>query len=200
MALRALNGFQLSGHLHGTVAPPAHRYQKSIVDSADGQIFIGDPVALTSAGTVTRLHLQDQLGGIRSDSLHPIGVCTGIFETENGRPLTHRTRKYAATADAFWIDVIDGPDVVWEVSIGISANQTRIGSLAGQQYASANQTAGISGAGITSSAWATVSGVITAPWRIIGIVNLNRDGQTNDHDGRVRVVHNNHVWRKTTED
>ena len=131
MALRALNGFQLSSQRQGTTAPPAHRYQKSTVDSADGQIFIGDPVALTSAGTVTRLHLQDALGGIRSDSLKPLGVCTGIFETESGRPLTHRTRKYAATADAFWIDVIDDPDVIWEVSYGASADQTVHGSLTG---------------------------------------------------------------------
>ena len=200
MVLRALNGFQLSSDLHGTVTPPAHRYQKSTVDSADGQIFIGDPVALTSAGTVTRLHIHNGLGGVRSDSLKPLGVCTGIFETESGRPLTHRTNKYAATADAFWVDVIDGPDVVWEVSRVLSANQTVIGELAGQQYTSANQTGGISGAGITSSAWATVSAEPTAPWRIISIVNLNRDGQTNDREGRVRVIHNNHVWRKTTLD
>ena len=182
MALATRNGFQLSGHVNGTVCPPAHRYQKSVAAGADSIIYIGDPVVLTSAGTVARVH-----GGSADDAVNYIqylGVCTGIFETEAGRPLTHRTRKYAATADAFWLDVIDDPDAIWEASYGISANQTVIGSLAYVNYVSANTAAGISGAGLEADRPTTVA----TPFRIVGIVNLNLDGQTDDKEGRVRVI------------
>ncbi len=191
MVLKTRNGFQLSGHVNGTVAPPAHRYQKSTVDGQDSVIFVGDPIALASAGTVTRLHQNDNVSGTVNSKY--LGVCTGIFETEQGRPLTHRTNKWAATADSFWIDVIDDPDTTWEVSYGLSAAQTDIGSLTYVMYASANQQAGISGAGFGAASAAATA--VAAGFRVIGIQNLNLDGQTNDQDGVVRVIAVNHIFR-----
>jgi hypothetical protein len=124
-----------------------------------------------------------------------LGVCTGIYETEDGRPLTHRTNKYAATADAFWLDVIDDPDAIWEVSYGASANQTIHGAIAGAFYAAPVSAAGISGAGLSSAA-AIASGA--NGFRVIGVVNLQRDGanaSNNDLTGRVRVIAADHIFR-----
>ena len=194
MVLATRNGFQLSGHLHGTVCPPAHRYQKTATQSVDSVIYVGDPVALTSAGVVTRAHANNDAGGGVNNSQNYIGICTGIFETEDGRPLTHRTNKFAASGDAFWIDVIDDPDAIWEASYGLSANQTAIGQLTGIIYETPVTAAGISGAGLASAA----SLVSASPsFRVIGIVNLNLDGQTNDLSGRVRVISNSHLFRTT---
>lgn len=195
MVLAARNGFQLSGHANGTVAPPAHRYQKATTGGADSVIYIGDPVSLTSAGTVVRLHPNDTEGGGQNGSNNYLGVCTGLYETEDGRPLTFRTNKWAATADAFWVDVIDDPDAVWEVSYGSTANQTSMGVLTGVAYDAPVSAAGISGAGV-QSALAIVSGANA--FRVIQIVNLQRDGanaDNNDLSGRVRVIANDHIWR-----
>ncbi len=201
MVLATRNGFQLSGHQNGTVCPPAHRYQKNTgqgVHGVDAVIYVGDPVSLTSAGTVSRAHANDKAGPLINQATNYIGVCTGIYETEAGRPLTHRTRKYAATADAFWIDVIDDPDVVWEASYGLSANQTSIGSLTGILYNTPVSAAGISGAGLASAA--TEASTISVMFRVINVVNLQLDGanaSNNDQTGRVRVIANNHLWRTT---
>ena len=197
MVLATRNGFQLSGHLYGTVAPPAHRYQKTATESVDSQIYVGDPVALTSAGVVTRAHANNQAGGGVNNSQNYIGICTGIFETEDGRPLTHRTNKFAASADAFWIDVIDDPDVIWEASYGSTANQTAIGSLTGIAYDTPVTAAGISGAGLQSALAMTSA---NPSFRVIGVVNLQIDGanaSNNDQLGRVRVVSNSHLFRTT---
>jgi len=126
MVLATRNGFQLSGHLNGTVCPPAHRYQKATDAGQNSVVYVGDPIALTSAGTVARI-VEGSAPGFNTYNRY-LGVCTGIFENEDGRPLTHRVRKYSATADAAWVDVIDDPDAVWEVSYNATANQTRIGS------------------------------------------------------------------------
>jgi hypothetical protein len=198
MVLKTRNGFQLSGHLNGSVCPPAHRYQKSTTANADNVIYVGDPISLTSAGTVSRLHANTSAGGAQNGTFNYLGVCTGIYETEDGRPLTHRTNKYAATADAFWIDVIDDPDAVWEVSYGATANQTVMGSLAGVQYATPVTAAGISGAGLSSAQPAATADATM--FRVIQVVNLDRDGansSNNDQDGRVRVIANNHIFRNT---
>ena len=194
MVLATRNGFQLSGHMNGTVAPPAHRYQKSTDSNEDAVIYVGDPVALTSAGTVLRAHANDAAGGTQNGSDNYIGICTGLFETEAGRPLTHRTLKYAVTADAFWVDVIDDPDVIWEASYGVSANQTRIGSLTGIIYNAAVSAAGISGAGLSSAVAIASTGTVT--FRVIGLVDLRLDGQTNNQEGRVRVVADRHLYRR----
>jgi hypothetical protein len=199
MAIKTRNGFQLSGHLNGNVNPPSHRYQKSTTNNQDSQIFVGDPVILTSAGTLKRI--PDNKGGDTpnwEDNEQYLGVVTGIYETEDGRPLTHRTRKYAATADTFWCDVIDDPDAVWEVSMGESAVQTMIGAICYVEYASANQTAGISGAGVLVTA--TPGTTVATRFRVIDVVNLQRDGanaSNADQDGRVRVVATEHVFRNT---
>lgn len=199
MGLRARDGFQLSGHLNGTVAPPAHRFQKAVDRGQDSVIYVGDPIAITSAGTLARLPTYASAGANLDLGDNYIGVCTGIFENEDGRPLTHRTRKYAATADAFWLDVIDDPDAVWETSFNLSANQTNIGSLAYVAYSSANTAAGISGAGL---AGLSVGSATLQPFRIIGVVNLQRDGanaSNADQSGRVRVIAGNHLYRQTTD-
>ncbi len=196
MVIATRNGFQLSGHLNGTVAPPARRFQKSIVGGADSVIFVGDPISLTSAGTVTRAHINDAAGGGQNGSHNLLGVCVGLFETEAGRPLTHRTNKFAVTADAFWVDVITDPDAVYEVSYGSTANQTSIGVAAGVAYDAAVTAAGISGAGL-QSALALVSS--SPAWRVIEVVNLQLDGanaSNNDQRGRVRVVAANHLYRR----
>ncbi len=196
MVLAARNGFQLSGHLNGTVAPAAHRYQKATDHGQDSVIYIGDPVVLTSAGQVNRVNANSSTAGGRASNHWFLGVCTGIYETEQGRPLTHRTRKYAATADAYWVDVIDDPDAVWEVSYNGSANQTQIGTLAYVAYSSANTAAGISGAGLDYLEPAATA--VSSPFRVVGIVNLNLDGQTNDTTGRVRIISAEHVFRSVT--
>ncbi len=198
MVLASRNGFQLSSSLHGSVALPTQRFQKDSDAGDDGVIYVGDPVSLTSAGTVTRLHVNDLAGGGARGSHNLLGVCTGIFETEDGRPLTQRTNKFAATADAFWIDVIMSPDAVYEVSYGSTANQTAIGSLTGVAYDSPVSAAGISGAGV-QSALAIVSGA--AAWRVISVVNLQRDGanaSNADQLGRVRVIAANHIFRSVS--
>ena len=128
--------------------------------------------------------------------MNTLGVCTGIFETEAGRPLTHRTRKYAATADAFWIDVIDDPDAIYEVSYGSTANQTAIGSISGIAYDAPVSAAGISGAGLQSALAITT---VNASWRVVGIVNRQIDGanaSNADQLGRVRVIAANHMYRR----
>lgn len=193
MAVKTSNGFQLCGHLGGGVHPPSHRYQKSVGGGQDSVVYVGDPVALTSAGTVTRLHANTSTAGGAASNNWFLGVCTGIYEDQSGRPLTSRVRKYSATADAAWIDVIDDPDAVWEVSYTATANQTVLGSLAYVAYVSANTAAGISGAGLNGAHPA--ASTVSTPFKIIGINNLNLDGFTNDQDGRVRVVCTNHVLR-----
>jgi hypothetical protein len=196
MAIKTRNGFQLSGHVNGQVSPASHRYQKSTTQGANSVIYVGDPVALTSAGTVSRYHANTSAGW--PETWNWLGVCTGIFETEDGRPLTHRTNKFAATSDSFWIDVIDDPDAVWEVSYGATANQTVIGSLAYVQYATPVTAAGISGAGLSSAQPAATA--VAAGLRIIGVVNLSRDGanaSNADQDGRVRVIAADHTFRNS---
>ncbi len=198
MVLATRNGFQLSGSLHGSVALPATRFQKSTAQEGDSIIYVGDPISLTSAGTVVRLHVNDIAGGGQNGSNNLLGVCTGIFETEDGRPLTQRTLKHAATADAFWIDVITSPDAVYEVSYGSTANQTAIGSLSGVAYDTPVTAAGISAAGL-QSALAIASAV--GAWRVVGIVNLQRDGanaSNADQLGRVRVIAANHMYRSVS--
>ncbi len=198
MVLASRNGFQLSSSLHGSVALPTQRFQKGTDDGDDGVIFIGDPISLTSAGTVTRLHVNDEAGGGVRGSHNLLGVCTGIFETEDGRPLTQRTNKFAATADAFWIDVIISPDAVYEVSYGSTANQTAIGSLTGVAYDTPVTAAGISGAGVQSALAMTSA---NGAWRVIGVVNLQRDGanaSNADQLGRVRVIAANHIFHSVS--
>ena len=200
MVLAARKGFQLSGSLNGNVALPATRFQKDTGTRGGGDsiIYVGDPISITSAGTVVRLHVNDQVGGGENGSQNLLGVCTGIYETEDGRPLTFRTNKHAATADAFWIDVITSPDAVYEVAYGSTANQTSVGSLAGVAYDTPVTAAGISGAGL-SSALAIASAVGT--WRVIGVHNLQRDGanaSNNDQLGVVRVIAANHIYRSVS--
>ncbi len=200
MVIATRNGFQLSGHLNGTTAPPATRFQKSTDGGQDGIIYVGDPISLTSAGTVLRAHRNDAVDGGRNGSNNPIGVCTGIFETEDGRPLTHRTNKFAVTADAFWIDVITDPDALYEVSFGATANQTAIGAVGGVTYDTAVTAAGISGAGMLSAE--SQASVANTMFRVVSIVNLQRDGanaSNNDQLGRVRVVMANHYWRRLNQ-
>ncbi len=200
MVLAARKGFQLSGSLHGTMALPATRYQKDAGTRGGGDsiIYVGDPVSLTSAGTVVRLHVNDLAGGGENGSNNLLGVCTGIFETEDGRPLTFRTRKYAATADSFWLDVITSPDAIYEVAYGSTANQTAIGTLSGVAYDTPVTAAGISAAGL-QSALAIVSGA--GAWRVVGVTNLQRDGANAanaDQLGMVRVIAANHIYRSVS--
>lgn len=194
MAIKTRNGFQLAGRMGGGNVAHANRYQKSTAHGQDSVIRVGDPVALTSAGTVTRYHANVS-GGFAPTTWNWLGVCTGIFEDQNGRPLTHRTRKYAVTADAFWCDVITDPDAIWEVSYGATANQTVIGSLTYVQYETSGGNVGLSMAGLSSAQPAATA--VAAGLRVLGIQNLDQDGFTNDQDGRVRVVAVDHVFRNS---
>lgn len=193
MAIKPRNGFQLSGRVGGGNVAHANRYQKATTHGVNSVIRVGDPVALTSAGTVTRYHANTSAGW--PATWNWLGVATGIFEDQNGRPLTHRTRKYSVTADAHWIDVITDPDAIFEVSYGATANQTVIGSLAYVQYEGSGGNTGLSQAGLSSGQPAATA--VAAGLRIIGIVNLDQDGFTNDQDGRVRVVAADHIFRNS---
>jgi len=189
----ARNGFKLVGHLNGTVVTNIKRYQANKSGINNARIFVGDPVALGSAGTVSPMWF----GSVQTpEGSQYFGVATGIYENERGRPLTFRTNKFATSANDYWIDVCIDPDAIYEAAYNASANQTVLGSLAYLAYASANTAAGISGAGLKPTPAASAT---EAAFRVIDIKNLNFDAQTNDQNGRVHVIANNHLFRSTTD-
>ena len=195
MAVKIRNGFQLSTRLGGGNVANAQRFQKATNQGENSVIRVGDPIALTSAGTVARYPANFSGATANTRVYNWLGVATGIYEDQNGRPLTHRTVKHSVTADTHWVDVITDPDAVYEVSYGATANQTVIGSLAYVQYETSAGNVGLSRAGLMSSQPAATA--LQAGLRIIDIVNLDQDGFTNDQDGRVKVIAADHVYRNS---
>ena len=189
---KARNGFQLAGHLNGHTAPHTQRFQKSTAGQGDaGRLFVGDPVILASAGTVMRMVNTSGLAAVDTEVF--VGVVTGIFETVEGRPLTHRALKYATTADAFWVDVITDPDAIWEVATGATVTQTDIGTITfvSSDFTAENSAAGISGAGVGAAAATST----TTGFRIIDLIeDEGRTAKTSAAEGKVRLVSVGHAF------
>ena len=130
-----------------------------IASGASGNIFSGDPVKMTSAGTILVAAAGDQL----------LGVFRGCKFTNSSGEIIFSAHwpNGTVTSDAVAF-VVDDPNALFEVESAATGSvvQTVVGNNADIVYASGSTTDGQSGVTISGTTAAT-----TAQLRIVGISN-----------------------------
>ena len=130
-----------------------------IASGASGNIFSGDPVKMTSAGTILVAGAGDQL----------LGVFRGCKFTNSSGEIIFSAHwpNGTVTSDAVAF-VVDDPNALFEVESAATGSvvQTVVGNNADIVYASGSTTDGQSGVTISGTTAAT-----TAQLRIVGISN-----------------------------
>ena len=130
-----------------------------IASGASGNIFSGDPVKMTSAGTILVAGAGDQL----------LGVFRGCkFTNSSGEVIfSAHWPNGTVTSDAVAF-VVDDPNALFEVESAATGSvvQTVVGNNADIVYASGSTTDGQSGVTISGTTAAT-----SAQLRIVGISN-----------------------------
>jgi hypothetical protein len=130
-----------------------------IASGASGNIFSGDPVKMTSAGTILVAGAGDQL----------LGVFRGCKFTNSSGEIIFSAHwpNGTVTSDAVAF-VVDDPNALFEVESAATGSvvQTVVGNNADIVYASGSTTDGQSGVTISGTTAAT-----SAQLRIVGISN-----------------------------
>ena len=130
-----------------------------IASGASGNIFSGDPVKMTNAGTILVAAAGDQL----------LGVFRGCKFTNSSGEVIFSTHwpNGTVTSDAVAF-VVDDPNALFEVESAATGSvvQTVVGNNADIVYASGSTTDGQSGVTISGTTAAT-----SAQLRIVGISN-----------------------------
>ncbi len=130
-----------------------------IASGASGNIFSGDPVKMTSAGTILVAAAGDQL----------LGVFRGCKFTNSSGEIIFSAHwpNGTVTSDAVAF-VVDDPNALFEVESAATGSvvQTVVGNNADIVYASGSTTDGQSGVTISGTTAAT-----SAQLRIVGISN-----------------------------
>ena len=135
-----------------------------IASGASGNIFSGDPVKMTSAGTILVAGAGDQL----------LGVFRGCKFTNSSGEIIFSAHwpNGTVTSDAVAF-VVDDPNALFEVESAATGSvvQTVVGNNADIVYASGSTTDGQSGV--------TISGTTAATYAQLRIVGISNDPENN---------------------
>ena len=161
-----------------------------IASGASGNIFSGDPVKMTSAGTILVAAAGDQL----------LGVFRGCKFTNSSGEIIFSAHwpNGTVTSDAVAF-VVDDPNALFEVQSAATGSvvQTVVGNNADIVYASGSTTDGQSGVTISGTTAAT-----SAQLRIVGISNdpENNSLGTGSTSANVNMIVkiNEHLYAQTT--
>lgn len=187
------NGFVPSRTLSGSGDSATQRFAKdATATGADARIAVGDPVVLTSNGTVKKMLVAT------GDTGAALGVVANVVDAA-GKPKERRTTQSskvslsAETTDQF--DVIVGTDMVYRVVTDLSAMTTvsaqkYIGELGTVAFVSADANDDKLGKTTTVLDITTSAG---AAFKVVGVPNIV--GGTNQE---FEVVINNGVFKGNT--
>lgn len=181
-------GFRPVRTLDGLNCFPTIRKPKGTGATDKELIYVGDVVGLNADGSVSRIVATDvSATGIA----RPVfGVVAAVFKDEAGTPYTHslptKHPNISNSADADWLDVYYGDNIVYLANIDTSAAFSLTGQAVGIKVTARTTASGISGMMIDAS----VSASSFNPFKILGIADTELVTNAGSSTGYVEVIPN----------
>lgn len=172
-------GLRLVGKLGSGVANGGVT-EYSIATGASGNIFSGDPVKMTNAGTILVAAAGDEI----------LGIFRGCkFTNSDGETVFSSHFPDGTSSSDIVAFVEDDPDAVFEVQCAGSLAQTDVGLNADIAYTSGSTKTGMSAMELSGTTAAT-----TATFRIMGFSSDPDNSTTGSANVNVIVKFNEHFY------